>query len=194
LISGENMKRICVYCGSNTGARPEYAAVARSLGILLARKNLELVYGGANVGIMKEIADSVLENGGHVIGVIPRFLENRVLHPGLSRLHVVETMHDRKRLMFDLSDAFIMLPGGLGSLEEFFEVLCWAQLGEHEKPCGLINISGYFDKMLEFLDHAVSEKFMKKEHREIILVDESPELLFEKLKNYKPKKVQKWYD
>ena len=152
------MKRIAVYCGSNKGVRPEYAAAAEQLGTLLARENIELVYGGGMVGLMGIVADAVLKNGGHVIGVIPeKLVIKEVVHEKLPDLRVVKTMHERKALMAELADAFIALPGGYGTFEEFFEVLAWSQLGWHTKPFGLLNIAGFYDRLTDFLDHSAGE-------------------------------------
>ena len=172
------MKKVCVYCGSRSGRRPEYSHAARSLAKALTRRGIGLVYGGASVGIMGEIADAVLAGGGEVIGVIPQALvDNEVAHNGLTELKVVASMHERKQVMMDLSDGFIALPGGLGTQEELFEVLTWSQLGLHKKPCGLLNVEGYYDKLCSFLDHAVEEQFVKTYHREMLLVEDSPEKL-----------------
>lgn len=186
------MKRICVFCGSSPGAWPEYIQAAQQLGSVLASKNIGLVYGGAKVGMMGKIAEAVLEKKGDVIGVIPKGLvEKEVSFTGLADLRVVDSMHERKALMADLSDGFIALPGGLGTLEEFFEVVTWAQLGIHPKPCGLLNIRGYYDKLMEFLDHTVQERFVELEHRSMILMDEDPERLLQKFETYSPPIVDK---
>ena len=187
------MKRICVFCGSNPGANPDYLQAAKQLGQVLAANCLGLVYGGAGVGIMKEIADAVLQEGGEVIGVMPQFLvDKEVAHNGLTDLRVVNSMHERKMLMADLADGFIALPGGLGTLEEFFEVVTWAQLGMHAKPCGLLNIADYFRNLLEFLDHAVQERLLRAEHRSMILTDDNPNSLLNQFKCYHPPKIDKW--
>src|ERR1700733_16187124 len=155
------MKRIAVYCGSNKGVHPEYAAAAEALGTLLAREKIELVYGGGMVGLMGIVADAVLKNGGHVIGVIPeKLVIKEVVHERLPDLRVVKTMHERKALMAELSDGFIALPGGYGTYEEFFEVLAWSQLGWHQKPFGLLNIGGFYSRLMDFLDHAQGEGFI----------------------------------
>src|SRR5512138_1376280 len=186
------MKRICVFCGSSPGAYPEYIQAARQLGSVLASKKIGLVYGGAKVGMMGKIAEAVLEAGGEVIGVIPRGLvEKEVAFTGLADLRVVDSMHERKALMADLSDGFIALPGGLGTLEEFFEVVTWAQLGIHPKPCGLLNVGGYYNALMGFLDHMVAEKFVEAEHRSMILVDEDPGRLLRKFETYRPPTVDK---
>lgn len=186
------MKRICVYCGSNPGSRPEYLASATELGELLAEKDIEIVYGGAEVGLMGAVASAAINHGGKVTGVIPETFAGKIAHDHLSELHVVPTMHARKTKMFDLSDGFIALPGGLGTLEEAFEIFTWAQLGFHEKPCGLLNVCGYFDRILEFLDHSVSQQFVKRAHREMVLVDHHSEGLLMQFDSYQAPRIQKW--
>ena len=186
------MKRICVNCGSSPGYDPCYIAMARRLGQALADRQWELVYGGAEVGLMGALADAVLHGGGVARGIIPQALAQKVSHRGLTELRVVVSMHERKTLMFDLSDAFIALPGGFGTLEEITELLTWAQIGLHEKPCGLINVKGYFDHLLRFLDHAVASGFMKREHREMLLVSEEPEDLLNRMATYRAPTVEKW--
>jgi uncharacterized protein (TIGR00730 family) len=167
--------KICVFTGSNGGVRPEYGESARQLGRELVARGYGLVYGGGNVGLMAIIADSVLELNGHVTGVIPESLVSQeVAHQGLSELHRVQSMHERKALMAELSDGFIAMPGGIGTMEEFFEVLSWAQLGIHEKPCALLNVSGYYDPLIQFLDHAVAQGFIKPKHRALLIVENSP--------------------
>ena len=170
---------ICVFTGSRHGTHPEYAEAARQLGRELVERNYGLVYGGGNVGLMKIIADTVLELGGHVTGVIPDSLVSKeVAHRGLSDLRIVQSMHERKAMMAALSDGFVALPGGIGTMEEFFEVLSWAQLGIHCKPCGLLNTDGYYDRLIEFLDHAVEHDFLKPKHRSLlILANEPPDIL-----------------
>lgn len=175
------MRRICVFTGSRHGASTEYAGAAQRLGRLLVARGLALVYGGGNVGLMTVIANAVLEIGGHVTGVIPNSLVSReVVHRSLSELHVVSSMHERKALMAELSDGFIAMPGGIGTMEEFFEVLSWAQLGLHEKPCGLLNASGYYDPLIQFLDHAVAEDFIKPKHRTLMIVEAEPGKLLDR--------------
>ena len=189
------MKRVCVYCGSSPGANPEYASAARRLGSLLAERGLGLVYGGAHVGIMGEVANAALQEDGQVIGIIPEmFMDKHVHHERLDDLHVVGSMHERKALMSQMSDAFIALPGGIGTLEEFFEALTWAQLGLHHKPCGLLNVAGYFDVLLRFLDHIVAQRLMKQAHRELILVAEQPAELLDLLESYTARPIDKWLD
>lgn len=189
------MKSICVYCGSNFGDRNSYLEAAKSLGIEMAQRGITLVYGGGNVGLMGAVADSVLAAGGKVIGVIPQALfDKEVAHTGLGDLRVVSSMHERKSLMADLADAFIALPGGLGTLEEFCEVATWTQLGFHRKACGLLNIEGFFDGLLSFLNHATQEKFIRPEHRSIVLVGETPGELIQKLSQFEVPNVHKWID
>ena len=189
------MKRLCVYCGSSSGRLPDYAQVARQLARAMVNRNIDLVYGGASVGIMGEIANAVLEEGGDVIGIIPRGLfRKEVAHTGITELREVDSMHDRKSLMADLSDGFIALPGGLGTIEEIFEIITWSQLGMHRKPCGLLNVCHYYDKLIGFLDHAVSEQFIKEAHHSTILVDECPEALLEKFEVYVAPETVKWVD
>jgi hypothetical protein len=191
----EIMNRICVFTGSSPGAHSEYANAAEKLGIELVSREYELVYGGANVGLMGVIADAVLSRGGKVTGVIPADLAAReIAHEGLSELRVVSSMHERKLVMSELSSAIIALPGGLGTLEELFEMLTWAQLGMHKKPCGLLNIRGYFDQLLGFLDHAQSQRFIAPEHRSMLLSDSEATTLLDQIENYTPPSVEKWLD
>ena len=187
------MKRICVYCGSNPGKSPEFLESARSLARELVQREICLVYGGASVGIMGEIADTVLAGGGEVIGVIPQALvDKEVSHAGLTELKIVDSMHERKEIMADISAGFIALPGGLGTIEEIFEVLTWAQLGFHKKPCALLNVKGYYDKLTQFLNHAVAEGFIANTHREMLLVEEEPHRLLEIMAAYSAPAVDKW--
>ncbi len=187
------MKKLCVYCGSSAGGQPDYALAARQLARAMVRQNIDLVYGGASVGIMGEIADNVLEEGGNVIGIIPKDLfVKEVAHTGLTELREVASMHERKLLMAELSDGFIALPGGFGTIEEILEIITWSQLGIHQKPCGLLNVCHYYDKLINFLDHAVSEHFIKKIHRSIVLVEECPEILLEKFEAYNTPEAVKW--
>jgi len=189
------MKRICVFCGSSAGSRPEYRACAEQLGAELVRRNIALVYGGGNVGLMGAIADSVLQAGGEAIGVIPEHLmAHEVGHKHLTKLHIVPSMHERKALMADISDAFIALPGGFGTLEEFFEVLTWSQLGLHRKPCGIVNVLDYFTPLLEMLDHAVEERFLKAQNRALVLARQTPTELLQAFEEWRPVHVEKWLD
>jgi uncharacterized protein (TIGR00730 family) len=188
------MKCICVYSGSSPGARAEYAESARALGRAIAERGLGLVYGGARVGLMGELADAALDAGGDVTGVIPVRLEGKVAHTGLTELVRTETMHERKARMAELADAFIALPGGIGTLEEIVEVLTWAQLGLHVKPCGLLNVCGYFDPLLAFISQAVDERFVKPVHRDMLLVDDTPAVLLDRFATYESPKLDKWLD
>jgi uncharacterized protein (TIGR00730 family) len=187
-------KRICVNCGSSPGGHGEYAEAARELGKILARRGISLVYGGSDVGLMGAVADSALGQGAEVIGVITQQLNQKVGHKNLKELYVVYTMHERKAKMFELSDGFIVLPGGLGTLEEAMEVLTWAQLGHHAKPVGFLNVRGYFDQLMGFLDHAVDQRFLKREHRQMLLVAPRPEELLEVMEAYVSAPVEKWVD
>jgi hypothetical protein len=182
-----DMKRIAVYCGSRPGVRPVYSAAAAQLGALLAREKIELVYGGGMIGLMGIVADAALAHGGHVIGVIPKKLViKEVVHEKLPDLRVVKTMHERKALMAELADGFIALPGGYGTFEEFFEVLAWGQLGWHHKPVGLLDSSGFYAKLQEFLEHAEREGFLRTEHRALMLVEHDPEKMLARLKAFRP--------
>jgi uncharacterized protein (TIGR00730 family) len=173
--------RICVFTGSRHGQLPEYADAAKTLGRELVARGYGLVYGGGNVGLMTAIADVVLELSGHVTGVIPNSLVSKeVAHLGLSDLRIVDSMHERKALMAELSDGFIAMPGGIGTMEEFFEVLSWAQLGLHEKPCALLNVAGYYDPLIQFLDHAVEQDFIKPKHRALMIVESDPGRLLDR--------------
>jgi uncharacterized protein (TIGR00730 family) len=189
------MRSLCVFCGSSPGVRPEYAAAARQLGASLAHRGVRLVYGGAGLGLMGELANAALRAGGAVTGVIPEALLGReVAHTDLADLRIVPSMHERKALMADLADGFLAIPGGAGTLEEFFEVWTWAQLGIHRKPCGLLNVHGYFDGLLTFLDHAVAERFLRVEHRVMVLVDNDVDRLLERFAGYRGPTVSKWID
>lgn len=189
------MKRVCVFAGSSPGARPEYRAAARELGRSLGARGLGLVYGGAHVGLMGVLADAVLASGGEVTGVIPEALVAReVAHNGLTNLRIVGSMHERKALMADLADGFIALPGGWGTVEELFEILTWAQLGLHQKPCGLLNVQGYFDRLLAFVHHSINEGFVRPEYRRMVPVSDSSERLLDLMAAYEPPLVEKWID
>lgn len=187
------MKSICVFAGSNAGTKTEYTRAARELGRRAAERGLRVVYGGGRVGLMGELADAALGAGGEVVGVIPEaLLRKEVGHGALTDLRVVDTMHERKALMSDLSDAVIALPGGLGTLEELFEMLTWGQLGIHRKPCGLLNAAGYYDDLLDFLDKAVREGFVRTEHRRMILSSPDTDELLDGMLAYQPPHVAKW--
>ena len=186
---------ICVFCGSSPGANAAYRDAATELGGLLAAQGRRLVYGGGNVGLMGVVADAVLESGGTVVGVIPQhLLDLEVGHQELTELRVVNSMHERKQQMSELADAFVLLPGGLGSLEEFFEIWTWGQLGLHRKPYGMLNVAGYFDALLAFLDHAAEERFLRPEHRRLVVVAESAADLLGKLDRAQPPALTKWVD
>ncbi len=187
------MKRICVYCGSSPGTDEIYVGAARELAGLLVSARMELVYGGASKGLMGVLADAVLENGGKVSGVIPKALqEKEIAHANLTELHVVDSMHERKSLMAILSDGFIAMPGGFGTLEEIIEVLTWGQLQFHAKPCGFLNVGGYFDHLLEFFDHAVAQGFLRRQHRDMLLVASTPAELLNLFEHYQSPEVRKW--
>ena len=187
------MKRLGVFCGSNTGNDPVFAAAARELGAAIARKRWGLVYGAGNVGLMGVLADAVLAAEGEVIGVIPEALVAKELaHRGLTELHIVASMHERKALMADLADGFVALPGGFGTLEEFCEILTWAQLGLHQKPCGLLNVAGFFDPLRQQVERAVAGGFVRKEHQGLFVVETEPKKLLQRLVKFTPPKVEKW--
>jgi uncharacterized protein (TIGR00730 family) len=187
------VRSVCVFCGSNVGARPIYVEAAREVGRAIAERGLSIVYGGAAVGLMGAVADSALEAGGRVIGIIPAALvEREIGHPGLTEMHQVASMHERKAKMADGSDAFLALPGGAGTLEEVFETWTWAQLGHHRKPVGILNVDGFFDSLLEFLDHQCRERFMRPEHRDMLIVEDSVQRLLDRFSRYSPPLVEKW--
>ncbi|MCI0400046.1 MAG: TIGR00730 family Rossman fold protein [Gammaproteobacteria bacterium] len=187
------MKRICVFLGSSSGAQRGYLEATRDLGRELARRQLTLVYGGGNVGLMGELAKTVLKEGGEVIGIIPQpLMEKEGRQIGLSELRVVASMHERKAQMSELADAFIVLPGGIGTLEEFFEVLSWAQLGFHGKPCGVLNVCNYYEGLIRFLDHVVAEGFLEEEHRSMLLVGETARELLSELAAYRSPALKRW--
>jgi len=187
------MKRICVYCGSSIGNQPIHREAAQAMGAVLASRHIGLVYGGGNVGLMGVIADAVLAGGGEVIGVIPQSLADReIAHNGVTDLRVVDSMHARKAMMADLSDAFIAMPGGVGTFEEFFEAVTWTQLGVHRKPCGLLNAGGFYTPLALFIDQAVSDGFIKPVHRASIVVDDDPERLVNSLAAVRLPDVAKW--
>jgi uncharacterized protein (TIGR00730 family) len=189
------MERILVFCGSSPGRRPEYGEAATELGRLLAERGIGLVYGGASVGLMGAVADGALGAGGEVIGVIPRRLvESEIAHAGVSDLRVVETMHERKALMAELSNAVIALPGGTGTLDELFEMFTWGQLGLHHKPIGLLDVAGYWERLLAFLDHMVDERFIYAEHRDSLLVERGAATLIDRLGSFQHHARDKWLD
>ena len=185
--------KVCVFCGSSEGVRPQYREAALALGRAIAARGDELVYGGSKVGLMGAVADATLGAGGRAIGVLPRALRDKeIAHEGLSELHIVESMHQRKAMMADLSGAFVALPGGMGTFEEVFEIWTWAQLGYHRKPVGLLDIEGYYDRLLAFLDQTVEEGFVKPEHRRMAIVETDPALLLDRFATYEPPTVTKW--
>jgi uncharacterized protein (TIGR00730 family) len=186
---------ICVYCGSSPGRIEAYGSAGCALAKSLVSRNIRLVYGGAGIGIMCMVADQVLKLGGQAIGVIPKALAHKeVAHKNLTELHVTQSMHERKMLMAELSDGFIALPGGIGTLEELFEIWTWAQLGFHNKPCGLLNVEGYYDSLIGFLDHVLAEQFVKKDHHAMLNVETSPDALLDRFINYQPPAVRHWVD
>lgn len=187
------MRRVCVFCGSSVGNKPAYLDAARAMGKLLATRGIGLVYGGGAVGLMGVIADAALEAGGSVIGVIPQALFDREIgHGGVTDLRIVDSMHTRKAMMAELSDAFIAMPGGVGTFEEFFEAITWTQLGLHRKPCGLLNVDGFYTPLALFIDQAVSEGFIKPIHRTAIIVDSDPARLLDSLATIDLPDVPKW--
>lgn len=189
------MKRICVFCGSNPGVNPLYLETAEKVGAFLAANNIELVYGGGRVGLMGKVADSVMQNGGRVIGIIPKALDRKeIAHQGLTELYVVGSMHERKAQMAELSDGFIALPGGIGTFEEFCEIVTWAQLGIHQKPCALMNVGGFYDAFIALFEHSMDQGFIRPEHRALVLVESEIEKLYELMKNYRPPTIEKWLD
>ena len=186
-------KRLCVFCGSSHGANPAYAEAAKTAGNELARRGIGLVYGGGNIGLMGVIADAVLAAGGHVIGVIPEALmAKEVGHRGLPDLRVVKTMHERKALMAELSDGFVALPGGIGTFEEFFEIVTWAQLGLHSKPCALLNVNGFYDPLLHLMDHAIAERFVKPKQRDLVLAEADFSTLLDRMAEHHVPHEPKW--
>lgn len=189
------MRHVCVFCGSSPGGQPAYLAAAAALGGLVARRGLGLVYGGASIGLMGAVADAALAGGGEVVGVIPAALEAKeIAHERLTRLEVVSSMHERKARMSELADAFIALPGGMGTLEELSEMLTWAQLGLHRKPCGLLDVAGYWRPLVSFLDHAVQEQFLRPQHRALLVVEQEPDALLDALGACVVPPQQKWID
>jgi hypothetical protein len=187
------LRAICVFCGSNPGVEPAYCRAAGELGQMLARRGVTLIYGGGNVGVMGALADGALRAGGKVIGVIPHGLViKEAAHGGVTEMRVVDSMHQRKAMMADLSDGFIALPGGLGTLEETFEVVTWAQLGIHHKPCAMLNVAGYYDRLIDFLNFAVEQALIRPEHRETILVDDDPSRLLDRMAAYESSVSERW--
>ncbi len=186
------LHRVCVFCGSSPGGRPEYAEAAAAVGRLLAGNGIGLVYGGASIGLMGTLADAAIAAGGRVTGVMPAALQaQEIAHPGLTELHVVESMHERKAMMADLSDGFLALPGGLGTLEELFEIWTWGHLGYHQKPCGLLNIADYYTSLLKFVDDMVVEKFVRETQRGMLIVDRDPETLLRAMADFRPPETRR---
>lgn len=193
--SPKPLRSLCVFCGSSKGNHDKFAEAAWKTGKLLAKENITLVFGGGQVGLMGVVADSVMKHGGKAIGVIPTFLSRKeIAHDGLTEMIVVDTMHQRKQRMADLSDGFITLPGGMGTLEELSEVLTWAQLGLHKKPIGILNVKEYYKPLLRFLDEMVDARFSLKENRDLLVTDEEPESLLEKMRAYIAPEKPKWLD
>lgn len=189
----KQINSLCVYCGSSPGRLSAYATAAHTLAEALVARNIRLVYGGAGIGIMGMVADQVLKLGGQAIGVIPKALAHKeVAHPNLTELHVTQSMHERKMLMAELADGFIALPGGIGTLEELFEIWTWAQLGFHQKPCGLLNVEGYYDALIQFLDHVSAEQFVAVHHRAMLMVESEPETLLDRYAGYQPPAMKHW--
>lgn len=190
-----SISTVCIFCGSNTGRNTVYAEATGVLVRTLAAEGVRIVFGGGKVGLMGVVAETAIAAGAHVIGITPRhLLEHEVVHKGLTELHVVESMHERKQLMTKMADAFIVLPGGMGTLDETFEVLTLTQLGVHRKACGLLNIAGFYDRLVDFLDHAVDERFIRAEHRGMIVVEAEPSRLLAGLRNWTMPEVSKWMD
>ncbi|WP_299457297.1 TIGR00730 family Rossman fold protein [uncultured Microscilla sp.] len=186
------MNSICVFCGSRSGANPIYREKATHVGHILAKKGLKLVYGAGKVGLMGAVADAMLAKGGEVIGVIPQFLvDKEVAHDGINELIIVESMHERKQKMTKMADAFLILPGGIGTMEEFFEVYTWGQLGLHQKPIGILNVGSYYDLMIQFLNHTVGQGFMSQSTKDIVFTDTNPEALLRKMRSYKAPDIDK---
>ncbi|MEW4569964.1 TIGR00730 family Rossman fold protein [Tautonia sp. JC769] len=189
------MQSVCVFCGSSPGADPAYRAAAVSMGRLLAEQGRTLVYGGGSVGLMGVLADAALEHGGDVVGVIPQsLLDREVGHRELPELHVVGSMHERKAMMAELADGFLAMPGGIGTLEEFFEIWTWGQLGLHRKPFGLLDVEGFYQPMLGFLDRMVEQRFVRPEHRAMLIVARQPVTLLAAMEAYTPPPVPNWID
>ena len=189
------MKRVCVFCGSSEGSRPIYVEAARRMGEEIARRGLGLVYGGGKVGLMGAVAEAALAAGGEVVGVMPDALVSREIgHEGLTELHLVGSMHERKKMMADLSDGFVALPGGYGTLEEFLEVLSWAQLSIHEKPCALLDVAGYWEPLVSLFDRTVAEGFVRPDHRSLVLTGRDPGELLDRMERYTPPVEKKWAD
>ena len=189
------MRSVCVFCGSNPGTRPEYRAAAEATGELLARSEVRLVFGGGAIGLMGAVAAAAMRAGGEVVGVIPAALDRReIANRAVTELHIVETMHERKAMMAELSDGFVALPGGLGTFEELFEVWTWAQLGIHAKPVGLLNVAGFYDPLLTFLTSAAGEGFLRPQHLDLLVSETEPDRLIERMRDHRPPPVEKWLE
>lgn len=188
------MKRLGVFCGSNRGASLAFTEATRTLGELLAARNIELVFGGSHVGLMGVVADAVLAGGGRAIGVLPRFMQDKELaHTGLTTLHLVDTMHERKQRMAELADGFVALPGGFGTFEEIFEAITWSQLHLHDCPCGLLNVAGYFDGLVAFLEHSVASGFVRPAQLDSLIVTATPEEMLARFQSFRPDRADKWF-
>ena len=191
--SGNELKRVCVFCGSSVGRDPLYADAARRTGRMLAERGIALVYGGGGTGLMGAVADGALEARGTVIGVIPHALRTKELaHAGVREMIVVDSMHERKARMAELADGFVALPGGLGTLEEICEIMTWLQLGIHRKPCGLLNVAGYYDTLIAFFDHSVAEEFLRREYRDPLIVERDPAAILERMETWTPPTTMRW--
>lgn len=191
LQGGFIVKRIAVFCGSSTGSSPIYMDAARELGKELARRKIGLVYGGSSIGLMGSIASAVLENGGAVTGVLPQFLENKeIAYKGLTELITVQSMHERKAKMTELAEGFITLPGGAGTMEEFFEIFTWAQLGLHQKPCGILNTNHYYDPLVNLINHMADAEFLQEKYRSIAIVEENPAVMLDRFHTYQPPSIK----
>lgn len=189
------MRSVCVFCGSSVGGNPAYIEGARKTGRLIAERGMTLVYGGGNIGLMREVADSAIAGGARVIGVMPgSIVEKEIAHKEITKLHIVDSMHERKALMAQLSDGFIALPGGFGTLDEMFEIMTWNQLEIITKPTGMLNINGFFDHLIAHINHAVAEKFVRPEHQDNLIVDTDPKRLLERMMDFNPKAAEKWID
>ncbi len=189
------VRSLCIFCGSNSGSNPIYKKAAVELGELFAAERINLIYGGSSVGLMGIIADACLKKGGRVIGVIPKALElKEVSHRGLTELHVVDSMHERKHQMFEMSDGFVTIPGGLGTFDELTEMLTWGQLGLHQKPSAILNVNGFYDSFIEQLNRCVTEGFIRKEHRDMLLIENDMHSLLAKFRSYSPPTIEKWID
>ncbi len=187
------MNRICVFCGSKTGSEPLFLEMAIRLGQVLAERGLDLVYGGASIGLMGAVADSVIAGGGKVVGVIPEAMSSKeVAHDGLTEMHVVSSMHERKSMMARLADAFVALPGGFGSFEELLEMITWAQLGIHRKPVGILNVSGYYDPLIQLFERAIEEGFIKPRNRQLFVIEREPDRLLQTLVAHRLPEVKRW--